>query len=296
VNYDKLKTNLKVAIERLKLIEKKKTENARKATIEIAELLKINKYDRARIKVEHIIREDYMIEALEIIEMYLDLLLARFGMLQYTNELESGLEECVISILWAAPRIEAECSEMKSISEQLASKYGKKFAEECRSLKSERVNLRLLQKMNEQPPGDLLVEQYLAEIALSHKIPYNPSDKAASQSPGYFTNITHQLKIKMDTETRNSNGGKPGGSSGGSGNNGGDGGGFAAGPIQADANIFPRVSHIGFNTSVTPVSPPKKIQPPPQPQPDLNLPDIPTDNMGDSCDELSKRFENLKKH
>lgn len=42
VNYDKLKTNLKVAIERLKLIQKKKTENTRKATFEIAELLKIS--------------------------------------------------------------------------------------------------------------------------------------------------------------------------------------------------------------------------------------------------------------
>lgn len=43
VNYDKLKTNLKVSIERLKLLQKKKTENTRKSTYEIAELLKISK-------------------------------------------------------------------------------------------------------------------------------------------------------------------------------------------------------------------------------------------------------------
>lgn len=152
--------------------------------------------------------------------------------------MDSGLEECVISILWATPRIEAECGEMKVISEQLASKYGKKFAEECKSLQSERVNLRLLQKMNEQPPGELLVEQYLAEIALSHKIPYNPTDKAASQIPGYFTNISHQLKIKLDSEIRYSkNDGKPGGPTGGSGSNGGDGGGFAAGPMQSETTV-----------------------------------------------------------
>ena len=76
MNHNRLKTNLKVAIQRLKLLEKKKTELALKATKEIAELIKqsnkglfflasqhyinlylVDKYDRARIKVEHIIRE-----------------------------------------------------------------------------------------------------------------------------------------------------------------------------------------------------------------------------------------------
>ena len=44
-NHSKLKTNLKIAIQRLKLIEKKKTENARKSTKEIADYL------RASIKI-----------------------------------------------------------------------------------------------------------------------------------------------------------------------------------------------------------------------------------------------------
>jgi vacuolar protein sorting-associated protein IST1 len=57
VNHSKLKTNLKVAIQRLKLLEKKKTENARKYTKEIADYIQSGKIDRARIKVEHIIRE-----------------------------------------------------------------------------------------------------------------------------------------------------------------------------------------------------------------------------------------------
>ena len=33
-------------------------------------------------KVEHIIREDYLVEAMELIEMYCDLLLARFGLIE----------------------------------------------------------------------------------------------------------------------------------------------------------------------------------------------------------------------
>lgn len=33
-------------------------------------------------QVEHIIREDYLVEAMEVVELYCDLLLARFGMLE----------------------------------------------------------------------------------------------------------------------------------------------------------------------------------------------------------------------
>lgn len=38
-NYSKLKTNLKLSIQRLKLLEKKKSENAMKSTKEIADFV-----------------------------------------------------------------------------------------------------------------------------------------------------------------------------------------------------------------------------------------------------------------
>lgn len=81
-NYTKLKTHLRLAINRLKLLEKKKTELAQKARREIADYIAAGKTERAKIRVEHIIREDYMVEAMELLEMYCDLLLARFGLIQ----------------------------------------------------------------------------------------------------------------------------------------------------------------------------------------------------------------------
>ena len=81
-NYEKLKTNLKLVINRLKLLEKKKTEMTVKARRDIAEYIRNNKCDGARIRVEHIIREDYLIEAMEVVEMYCDLLQARMGVLE----------------------------------------------------------------------------------------------------------------------------------------------------------------------------------------------------------------------
>ena len=64
---------------RLKLLEKKKTEMALKNRKEIADYISMGKVERAKIRVEHIIREDYLVEALEMLEMFCDLLLARSG-------------------------------------------------------------------------------------------------------------------------------------------------------------------------------------------------------------------------
>lgn len=84
-NYGKLKTNLRLAMERLKLLEKKKTELAQKARKEIADYISAGKVERAKIRVEYIIREDYMVEALELVEMYCDILLSRFGLITQTK-------------------------------------------------------------------------------------------------------------------------------------------------------------------------------------------------------------------
>ena len=41
-----------------------------------------DKEDRARIKVETIIREDFVVEAYELLETFCEFLLARFGIIQ----------------------------------------------------------------------------------------------------------------------------------------------------------------------------------------------------------------------
>lgn len=55
-NYTKLKTNLRLAISRLKLLQKKKTELTEKSRREIGDYLLAGKVERAKIRVEYIIR------------------------------------------------------------------------------------------------------------------------------------------------------------------------------------------------------------------------------------------------
>ncbi|XP_057304702.1 IST1 homolog [Hydractinia symbiolongicarpus] len=170
----KLKTSLRLSINRLKLMEKKKTEMALKARKEISDFIQANKFDRARIRVEHIIREDYLVEAMELIEMYCDLLLARFGLIESMKYCDEGLVEAVSTIIWAAPRLSADCQELRTVTEQLTFKYGKEFGQQARSNTNNTVNERLIHKLSPDPPPKILVERYLIEIARNYNVPFEP--------------------------------------------------------------------------------------------------------------------------
>ncbi|XP_006878934.1 PREDICTED: IST1 homolog [Elephantulus edwardii] len=171
---DRLRVNLQLVASRLKLLEKKKMEQAQKARKEIADYLAAGKEERARIRVEHIIREDYLMEAMEILELYCDLLLARFSLIQATKELDSGLAESVSTLIWAAPRLQSEVPELKIVSNQLCAKYSQEYGQLCRTSEIGTVNSQLMCKLNVDTLPHVLVEKYLTEIAKNYNVPYKP--------------------------------------------------------------------------------------------------------------------------
>ncbi|XP_055373369.1 IST1 homolog isoform X2 [Condylostylus longicornis] len=181
-NYTKLKTHLRLAVNRLKLLEKKKAELTQKARKEIADSIASNKVERAKIRVEHIIREDYLIEAMEIVEMYCDLLLARFGLITQMKELDDGIAEAVSSLVWVCPRLQSDVSELKVISDIFINKYGKDFAEHSRTATgNHRVSEKLMSKLAIQAPPKLLVEKYLIEIANNYSVEYEPDPEVMKE-------------------------------------------------------------------------------------------------------------------
>lgn len=173
-HYTKLKTNLRLAVNRLKLLEKKKTELALKSRREIADFISAGKPDRARIRVEQIIREDYLVEAMELLEMYCELLVARFGLIQQMKTLDDGLAEAISSLIWVAPRLQADVTELKIISDLLTTKYGKPYAQAARENGLGTVSQKLQAKLSVQAPPKVLVEKYMIEIAKTHNIPFEP--------------------------------------------------------------------------------------------------------------------------
>lgn len=211
-NYSKLKTNLRLAINRLKLLEKKKTELAQKGRKDIADYIVSGKDDRARIRVEHIIREDYLVEAMELLEMYCDLLLARFGLIQTQKELDPGLEEAIATLIWSAPRLQTDVQELKAISDQFIAKYGKEFGQACRTNALNNVSEKVMHKLGVQAPPKILVERYMVEIAKTYNVPFEPDQSVMVQDEIY---AAENMLIDLVGDDKKKGGG--GGPSGGMG-------------------------------------------------------------------------------
>lgn len=142
----------------------------------------------------------YLVEAMEILEMFCDLILARFGMVQQLKDLDEGISEAVCSIIWVAPRLQADIAEMKVISDMLTSKYGKPFADACRaSVHPANVSEKLQHKMSIQAPPKLLVEKYLIEIAKIFNIDYEPDQQIMREDQrgpdGYLIDLNEKNNL-----------------------------------------------------------------------------------------------------
>ena len=167
------------------MLEKKKTENALKARREIASYIAANKIDRAKIRVEAIIREDYLVESLETIEMYCDLLLTRFGLIEQMSTLDDGIAEAVSSVIWAAPRI-TDIQELSVIVDLFTKKYGKQYVMAVKEGGINTVGTNLKKKMSIEALPKIMIERYLIEIARDQNVHYIPDIEVMLQDDLYL--------------------------------------------------------------------------------------------------------------
>eukprot|EP01137_Pigoraptor_chileana_P033128 Opistho-2@23581 len=260
-NANRLKVQLKLAINRLKMLQSKKSNQNAGARKQIAQLLEKGKDESARIKVEHIIREDYMIEAMELLELYCDLLLARFGLIEGMKYPDEGIKEALYTVIWVAPRLAADIAEFSSIRDLIISKYGKEFGMDAMENKSNQVSPRITAKFNMHQPDPYLVTQYLIEIAKSHNVDWTPPIEEPTMDappPAVDMSAFHPGNFGP---------GGPGGPGNGGGSNGGGGGGMAVSGKHIEAGFAPMqmpVSHVPPSAAFGRPPPPQQSQQPPQ--------------------------------
>ncbi|KAI8924009.1 regulator of Vps4 activity in the MVB pathway-domain-containing protein [Entophlyctis helioformis] len=180
-NPTKTKVQLKVAINRLKLVQQKKASINQQARKDIALLLEKGKDDSARVRVEHIIREDFMIEALELLELHAETLLARFGLVETAKYCDAAIAESVNTIIYSAPRVDNK--ELSFVRDQLIAKYGKDFAVAAMENADHRVSDRVIHKLQVQTPDPVLVNQYLKTIASAYNVAWDPPAQTLLQDP-----------------------------------------------------------------------------------------------------------------
>ncbi|GAA5868420.1 hypothetical protein JCM1840_006988 [Sporobolomyces johnsonii] len=166
------KVQLKLAIQRLRLLAQKKTQLAKATRREIAQQLEKGRIESASIKCEGIMSEDLYVELLEVLELYCELLLARFGLLETVKEIDPGVNEAVAGIIHAAPR--TELKELHVLREMLMSKGGRDYSIACIDNVDGIVPERVTAKLVVSAPPQELIDLYLYEIAKAYSVDWRP--------------------------------------------------------------------------------------------------------------------------
>lgn len=183
-NEAKLKPHLKMASQRIKIVANKKSTALKIQKREIAKLLEDGKEEKARIKVEGVIRDDFTIEALEILELLCDLVHERIRYISSSATCPVDIKEAVSTLIWSADKI--DIAELITIKSQFDWKFGSIFVKSALDnldpIGNESVvNERIVNKLAVTPPSSFLVIGYLKEIAKEYNLAWIPTEVGVPQ-------------------------------------------------------------------------------------------------------------------
>lgn len=142
---------------------------------EIAKLLENGQEATARIRVEHIIREENMMAAQEILELFCELISVRLPIIETQRECPLDLKEAISSICFAAPRC-ADLPELQQVQMLFAAKYGKEFVAAATELMPDcGVNRQIIELLSIRAPSVETKLKLLKEIAEEHELDWDPA-------------------------------------------------------------------------------------------------------------------------
>jgi len=183
-NANKLKPQLKMAVHRFQMASNKKSALLKQNMREVAVLLAEDppKEEKARIKAEALIRDDYVIEAYDILSLNCELLSERIKLIQLSKECPPDLISSISTLMYAAPRV--DIPELLVIRKQFTAKYGKKFDEEAMGNVGDILNERVVTKLSIQPPAAYLVQTYLEQICEKYEVNWSPNYRLSAEQMG----------------------------------------------------------------------------------------------------------------
>ncbi|KAH8933164.1 hypothetical protein BDL97_18G015500 [Sphagnum fallax] len=172
----KCKTLLRLAMARIKLLRNKRDLQIKQLRKEIAQLLTTGQEPSARIRVEHIFREENLLAAYDVLELFCELVTVRLPIIESQKICPLDLKEAISSLIFAAPRC-ADLPELQQVLALFSVKYGKEFVAAATELRPDcGVNRRIIEKLSVRAPSGEVKLKLMKEIAAEHNIEWDSSD------------------------------------------------------------------------------------------------------------------------
>jgi actin len=152
-----------LALSRIRLHKNKRVEQGKSLTREVLSLLLAEKDDQARIRVVNVIHNDYYLDVLNTLEVFVNVIAASTDVLAAQISVPLEMKESVCSICYAAPFLD-NSPELVKIRGQLAAKYHK----DEDLFKKTFVHPKVLLGLSHDMPDDALINYYISNILQEH--------------------------------------------------------------------------------------------------------------------------------
>ncbi|OAF66445.1 Increased sodium tolerance protein 1 [Intoshia linei] len=179
--FKKFNASCTIVLNTLKHLGQKKRELSKFNRKEIANLIKDKKYEKARIKVELAISDDYLIECMEMVEVYCETVKARIMNFFNDDIVDEGLLRPLHSIIYSEKYLKNCSMELQTIVHVVSKKKGLVFVENARNNRFGYVSPKLVKKLSVKIPPVRLVEGYLLKIAQCFNFPYTIDQEAIDE-------------------------------------------------------------------------------------------------------------------
>ncbi|KAF5727748.1 hypothetical protein HS088_TW22G01445 [Tripterygium wilfordii] len=178
----KCKTCLSLAISRIKLRQNHRDLQLKRMRKEIAEFLLAGQEAIARIRVEHVIREQNLQLAYDALRLFCEFVLARVPVLETQRECPGEVQAAVASLIFAAPRC-SDVPDLLQVKNLFGTKYGKEFLIAGSELRPDSgVNRILIENLPVKIPSAEEKLGVLKDIAQEYNVRWDSSNTQAEFS------------------------------------------------------------------------------------------------------------------
>ncbi|TEB31279.1 hypothetical protein FA13DRAFT_1813970 [Coprinellus micaceus] len=167
-----VKAHFRYTAQRLGQLQAKLDSHGNITRKDIATLLQQGDVGLARAKAQKLIQEDGHGDLLGILELEVSNLLEHFTELDTHAAPTPLLTEAIASIIYAAPHV--HCKELDVVRRTLVQRFGPDFARAAATNNEGHVPARVLRTVNAPLPSATLLNQFLATIARSYDVNWNP--------------------------------------------------------------------------------------------------------------------------
>ncbi|KAL5070648.1 hypothetical protein RYX36_021535 [Vicia faba] len=204
---DKFKPTVNLAISRLAVLKNQRNARLRQGRSDVVQLLQLpDHHKRALLRVEHVIKEQNMVDVYDEIEGYLYLLIERIHLIAQERECPDELQEAASGILFAASRC-GDFPEIQEIRAVLTSRFGKEFASRAIELRNNcKVDPKIVTKLSTRMPSLESRMKLLKEIASENNISLELEQVSSTKYEEQVTNEGKKNQHKYEKKEEDNEG------------------------------------------------------------------------------------------